>query len=176
MLVIPYTPALLRPGTARWGVLNGAEFHNVAGGDLAYWRLFRTLWADLDYRGDLFIVEHDIVPSDMAFSAMQTCPRPWCTQPYVIRADGHKTASSLGCVKFSRELMGAYPHLAQMVGPDGPYAQAGGLWSRLDGAVSDYLLRKGFLPHAHGEATHLHDYVNIHTPWTDPFKETDRGA
>jgi hypothetical protein len=176
VLVIPYTPALLRPETARWGVLNGAEFHNVAGGDLTYWRMFRTLWLGLDFYGPLCIVEHDIVPSDMGFTAMQTCGAPWCTQPYVIRADGHMTGASLGCVKFSRELMVKNPDLADDVGPGGRYAQAGGIWSRLDGAISDYLTRHHYEPHAHSKATHLHDYVNIHTPWTDPFKETNRGA
>jgi len=176
MLVIPYTPALLRPETARWGVINGAEFHNVAGGDLAYWRLFRTLWFDLTNYGPLCIVEHDILPDTLELGVMAGCPRPWCTQPYPIRADGHMTGASLGCVKFSRQLMIDHVHLPDDVGPGGRYAQADGLWSRLDGAISDYLTRHHYEPHAHSKATHLHDYVNIHTPWTDPTKETNRGA
>ncbi|MGH7239398.1 MAG: hypothetical protein ACREHG_04940 [Candidatus Saccharimonadales bacterium] len=169
MLVIPYTPALLRPETARWGILNRAQFSNVSYGDTAYWSLLYSLWYRRQPSGDLFIVEHDIVPDDSVYESMQKCSHMWCTSPYQIRADGHQTRESLGFARFSIELQYTVPELLEVVGPSGAETQADALWSRLDGAITAALRKRGYGPHVHGESVHLHDYTDPRTPWVDPY-------
>lgn len=169
MLVIPYTPALLRPETARWGVLHGAEFCNVSWDRSAYWALLSMLWSDAINPGPLFIVEHDIIPNCDAFREMRSCDRMWCTSPYQIRGDGHETRNSLGFAKFSYELRYVEADLLMRIGPGQPESQADALWSRLDGAISESLTRKGYEPHCHQSSVHLHDYTDPRTPWVDPY-------
>lgn len=169
MILVPYTPALLRPETARWGILNDAVFYDVSSSDTAYWELLLMTWAATAVPWTLFVVEHDIVPDERVFREMNSCSKAWCTSPYQIRADGHQTNNSLGCARFSTRLQIDEADLIAAVGPGRPESQANALWSRLDGAISAALNKRGYQPHVHGQSVHLHDYTDPRTPWVDPY-------
>ncbi len=79
----------------------------VCRGDHGYGRLVAELWAD----GEGFVlVEHDVVPWVGAISQMEDCPGDWCGFRY---AKCRSTVRALGLVKFSDDLVGAYPELSR---------------------------------------------------------------
>jgi hypothetical protein len=95
---------------------------HVCVGDAGYSELLTGLWA----AGDGFVVvEHDIAPWFGAVTQLAECDRDWCMFHYP--KFGGMLTRGLGCTKFSRRLVRAYPEL--------PAAWRDIGWRVLDGTV-----------------------------------------
>jgi hypothetical protein len=81
-----------------------------------YEPITRVMRTDTDYGtfvasfwrlGEAFmIVEHDIAPWPGAIAKIEACPLPWCGYQYPAGEPGY-LGGSLGCVRFSKELVSA---------------------------------------------------------------------
>src|SRR5262245_36727721 len=107
-------------------------------GNYSYGRALHQLWEE----GESFInVEHDIVPWPGALEKMWKCKSAMCMYQYPIGHSG-LISGSLGCVKFSDELIDAYP-LANFGWDDTE-------WNHLDAQVFGALvLDRSILPDVH---------------------------
>jgi hypothetical protein len=118
----------------------------------AYYDLLGELWA----AGQSFLlVEHDIELRAGLVEELETCPEPWCAAPYVVGSsrDGF-IESSLGCTRFTAEIMRAVPDLISSL----PVRD----WRRLDCEISPRLRTAGFEPHVHHPAVkHHHVYPRL---------------
>ena len=105
---------VLVPFTARHsetvgGAPDGAEWVDVSADNLAYWRTLCDWWA----AGEAFmVVEHDVVCRADVLVQFDACPEPWCAFPYDDMCHWEcmeAWANTLGCTRFSAELMAAVP-------------------------------------------------------------------
>lgn len=110
--------------------------------DSSYYDLLHSLW----HEGETFvIVEHDIIPWPGAVTAIYNCPEPWCTYPY-----NNQTDRSLGCTKFSAQLLQDHPGALD----EPTYDKS---WTRLDVYIGHKLSSLGLTHHIHKpNVAHLH--------------------
>ena len=126
----------------------------------AYYDLLAGAWAD----GQGFLlVEQDIEIHASVVPEARTCPEPWCTWPYPGPGFAGETGDpllyeSLGCVRFSSELLAAEPDLMDEVGgvSEGMPPRD---WRRLDVTIAPRLRWRGYAAHRHWPAVvHHHRY------------------
>lgn len=101
-LVVPFTD--LHPETHRatrdWPEV---EYVDVSADEYEYGRLLRRLWRE----GESFcLVEHDVVPHRDTLARFALCDRWYCSAPYAWTTH---VGVTLGCTKFGREGLRAYP-------------------------------------------------------------------
>jgi hypothetical protein len=128
----------------------GAEVYELGIHPDAYYTLLCQLWAD----GDGWLnVEQDIEIHDSVIPQLEACPEPWCLFAY--QGAGYDDADrylygSLGCTRFSSELMTAHPQFMQEI--------KGRSWQQLDSHILPGLLGLGYTQHIHWPAV-LHHHV-----------------
>lgn len=138
------------------------------GTDDSYWGLLSRLWA----RAEPFIlVEHDIEVHPRALPELEACSEPWCLFPFSRLLPGPHSSwdgegwsagiplldKSLGCVRWSVELMTGEPDVMEVVGTMSCGGSPPKHWCRLDDAIAQVLERRGYHPHIHHpEVTHHH--------------------
>jgi hypothetical protein len=72
----------------------------------SYGDLLAELWEE----GEPFInLEHDVAPWPGALTQMWSCKFGWCAMPLIVHQCVNET--NLGCVKFSKSFIEAYPDL-----------------------------------------------------------------
>lgn len=139
-----------------------AERVSVAESDTAYCALLTRLWE----QGKTFLlVEHDIAIHAKVIPITRRCAEPWCAWPYLGAGfwdEGDALLyNSLGCTKFSAELMAAEPDLMAVAG-----AMDGGLfagdWRRMDVSILATLISRGYQPHTHLPVVTHHHFYPIH--------------
>jgi hypothetical protein len=111
-------------------------------------------------KGDLIVVEQDIVPTVEMIAGLFGCDKPWCIYEYEIRYMDDKNPpfypqTGLGLTKFSCE--------AQQI--SAPERWGKGPWFNLDGRVTGALIQAGYRPHVHGKVKH-----NRIVDWTGKTK------
>lgn len=112
--------------------------------DEAYWRFWRDVWKRQE---SVIVVEHDVVPSEIALRSLASCPYGWCTQPYTyMRMHMYR---GLGCVKFSGTLMGMFPDLWEWVADHQDYDHPPKHWCRLDMWSTEILTSLRVTQHEH---------------------------
>src|SRR5580698_9244916 len=104
LICIPYTQIV--DATMIFALHYGADALSFKlDDDWAYTRYFQDRWDD----GRTFInLEHDTVPWPGAPEVLWACEKPWCAYGYTMKVE-QKHGSSLGCTKFSAELMAQLP-------------------------------------------------------------------
>lgn len=142
---------LFMPGTGRWRLRDGLE---------AYHWWWSSEWGTSRRLGAaLALVEQDIVPHEGVLPAFRDCPEPWCVFPYPGPA-GVMLTRSLGCVRWSHDLLTDEPDLPDVVGrmDDGDGIGPRD-WRRLDARIAVELDRRGYTPHQHTPPVgHRHHY------------------
>jgi hypothetical protein len=152
--VIPAVEGFLRDETRAWAEAHGAKVCWLDRDTDAYWRCLAAEWP---VPGDLLLIEHDMLPAPGVTAQMESCPRPWCSSPFMIE-NGTWLPDGLGCVKLAGRLKGRHPDLmaalGEMTGDGLPPKD----WRRLDVRLSQLLRSHGYRPHLHRRSVHLHDY------------------
>lgn len=125
-----------------------AEMFDLGERHDAYRELLEECWAD----GRAFLlIEHDIEIRAGVVEELEACPEPWCSFAYAIGWPPGLIDSSLGCTRFSAELLAATPSLIS----DLPVRD----WRRLDCEINPRLRTAGYAPHVHEPAVkHHHAY------------------
>lgn len=128
-----------------------AEPRHVGRSRFAYWELLAELWA----AGEAFlIIEQDVEIHAKVVPALTRCQRPWCGYPYTAQGD-----VTLGCTRFSAQLLAAAPDAVELAGElnDGTVPKRS--WQRLDSHLAQVLGDTyGHNPHRHlPPVTHHHD-------------------
>lgn len=145
-LVVPHTD--LHPETYRatrdWP---DVEYVYVGEDDYAYGRLLKRLWRE----GESFaLVEHDVLPHPDTLARFALCDRWYCSAPYEWTTH---VGVTLGCTKFGREGLLAYPDAAEIACriPSNYGDGTGGHWKQLDVFLQAAVLRDLYSeqPHAH---------------------------
>lgn len=113
---------------------------------------YRDLLADLWAAGDSFLlIEHDVEIHDRVIPELDACPEPWCSFPYPVGSPDGMIDSSLGCTRFTADLLAAVPDMIDRL----PVRD----WRRLDCELAPRLRQAGFVPHVHHPAVkHHHVY------------------
>lgn len=124
-----------------------------------YCQLLTRLWARAE---SILLVEHDIEIRRGIVREAAECPEPWCAWPYQgMGWSGPGDAliyESLGCTKFSADLMRAEPDALLVAGALSQGLQAGD-WRRMDVTILSTLRERGYLPHRHWPPVlHHHKY------------------
>lgn len=119
------------------------ELVQVDKGD-AYWNLLREAWG----KGEtFFIVEQDVVIWQGGIHQLAECAERWCTLPTMCH--GRMITTTLGCAKFSAELIERRP---------GFWDDIPSTWYHLDANFADKIGWPFIKPHAHWPAaTHLNE-------------------
>ena len=107
----------------------------------AYYWFLTEMWA----AGESFLnIEQDIEIHESVVSQMEACDEPWCVFPYggadFVRGGG-RLRYSLGCTKFSADLMEDIPDLMSAL----PVKH----WRRLDVEIMPVLIRAAYTTHVH---------------------------
>jgi hypothetical protein len=131
-----------------------AEIYELNADPVAYYTLFSQLWSD----GEGWLnVEQDIELHDTVIAETEACPELWCVWPYAAAGNGPISESyltgSLGCTKFSTELIAAHPAFIA--------ALNGRSWQQLDSHILPGLQGLGYTQHVHWPAVkhhHLRQY------------------
>jgi hypothetical protein len=126
-----------------------AEMHYVGTRHDAYRELLEEVWRD----GESFlVVEHDIELSEGLVEGFAACSEPWCAAKYVVGSDPNGfIETSLGCTRFSAELLAAVPNAISGL----PVRD----WRRIDCELSPRLRGAGYAPHVHSPPVrHHHTY------------------
>lgn len=148
VVAIPYT----KPTTTVQTVIDCLRAQGVqpvlykVGNDDRYWRMLRDLWAA--GRG-FFVVEQDVLVWHGAIRQMHECEasRGWCTLPTVCH--GRRITTTLGCVRFSAQLIERNPGFWDDIEPT---------WFHLDAHFSDKMGWPYIKPHTHWPmAMHLNE-------------------
>lgn len=114
----------------------------------SYYKLLCSLWAD---KQSFLIVEHDIEIHPAVVPELEACPEPWCLYPYR-GPDDVWLDSSLGCTRFSAELLESLPQF--MI--DLPVRD----WRRLDCEITPRLHWAGHHQHIHSPLVSHHHVRN----------------
>jgi len=119
-----------------------AEQVEIGEDPMAYTSLLGDLWARQE---DFVVIEQDIEIHQNVLLEFLQCSQPWCVFPYngpgYGQAGDSKLTKSLGCVRFSRELVTSCPDLFDTL------QQVS--WRRLDVELADVLAKHGFISHLH---------------------------
>lgn len=128
--------------------------------DQAYWRLLCEVWAA---ERTTLIVEHDIELHDRVIPELLACPEPWCAFPY--HGPGYGTGgnsllfTSLGCTRWSGELMRSLPELVRTCTRPDAIGVMENSWRRLDIWILNRLTEAGHEVHTHWPpVAHHHVY------------------
>lgn len=137
---------------------------NVSRSDTAYAASLTRLWSE---QRRFLNIEHDIEIHSRVMSEAEYCPYPWCTWPYngpgIWTGDNPLIYNSLGCTKFSGQLMRDEPDLLGKAASTGrPPNFSPGDWNRMDAEVSPLLLERGYKPHYHYPAVEHHHVYQGH--------------
>lgn len=126
------------PGTLAM-VTEGLEVTEITLRDNCnYGRLIINQWVT---RKGFILVEHDIVPWPGAISELQECDENWCVFQYpMFPIEKIGLVSSLGCMKFSRDLTMKHEFDSAWEFIE---------WNVLDGHVTSYLQNRGEVMHVH---------------------------
>lgn len=120
----------------------------------------RVTWARLETVTDYFdllaaawrmgaaitVVEQDMLPTPDQLDALDACPEPWCGFAYNMTSGYH---ASLGCTRFSANLVAAEPDLFAAVATyEHPYVPARHyIW--LADRIEWELAKRGYTQHTH---------------------------
>lgn len=140
---------LYAPDAERWHLNEHAN---------AYHKLLANVWAD----GEAFlIVEHDIEIRAGVVEELEACPEPYCLFPYVGPGGNDLLTRSMGCTRFSAELIAAHPTVfSDLADRDGETSPR--FWKRIDAEVAYYFQLRNVAPHVH-EPPVLHHHVYAKT-------------
>jgi hypothetical protein len=138
-----------------------AEYFYVGQTDQSYFNLLAEVWAA---GCGFLLVEHDIEIRAGVVREARACPEPWCTWPYSgpgwsDPAGDALWYESLGCVRFSTQLLAAEPDLMSVA-----YAitdrqgRPAGDWRALDVSIAPTLKDRGYRAHHHRPVLHHHFY------------------
>lgn len=132
------------------------ELADVSASNESYWQLLERLWRGGESFG---IVEHDIEVTADAIAQAETCACPWGVSPY----GGPGSAvldQSLGCTRFSAQLLLAEPDAMSEVGSIDDAGPAVPLrdWRRIDARLYGVLRQREYLPCIHAGVRHHHVY------------------
>ena len=112
----------------------------------AYYLFLAQLWEE----GEGFlIVEEDIELHADVIPQLEACPEPWCLFGFP-GAGGALLRGSLGCTRFSTELLVAHPDLMAKL----PVRD----WKRLDSEILPALTKLGYTQHIHEPPVPHHHY------------------
>ncbi len=153
LLRVVYPWTLQRPEALAALAEHRVERFYVGGHDDAYWRLLAWLWGR---GGCLLIVEQDVVVGEGCLDVLEACEWPWCCAAIPRHNPPHELLThSLGCVRFSAEMVQAEPD-AMAEAARFTNGLPPGHWCHLDVAVYETLTRRGYVPHVHyGPVIHL---------------------
>ncbi len=112
----------------------------------AYYLFLAQLW---DEGEGFLIVEEDIEIHADVIPQLEACPEPWCLFGFP-GAGGALLHGSLGCTRFSTELIAAVPDLMSKL----PVRD----WKRLDSEILPALLKRGYEQHIHEPPVPHHHY------------------
>lgn len=164
-LLVPFT---VRNPEVQAAAPPWAEWVEVSGDPLAYWRTMLEHWVPDD---DLIVVEHDVVLRPDVLVQFDECPEPWCVFGYADmchEACREAWANMLGCTRFRKELIAAVPDAVSSI----PEDRRG--WHNLcDEIAGDKVagipteLRPSSL-RAAGFTHHWHSPYVAHHPWGIP--------
>lgn len=115
-------------------------------GEQDYDKALKDVWG----KGNLVVVEQDIVPTPEMIMNLFGCNEDWCIYEYEIRYMDDKNPAftpqtGLGCTKFSLN--------AQRVAESEKWFGRG-QWFNLDGRITGALVQAGYHPHVHGKVKH----------------------
>jgi hypothetical protein len=142
----------------------------LGNGDRSYWEFLSRLWA----KGEsVVLVEHDIEVHSGVVPGFESCPEPWCVHPFSRLLPGpHSTwdgdgwsagiallTKSLGCVRWSAELMAAEPDLMEAVATVQVGGTPPGHWKTLDDAIARVLEARGYSAHVHSPEVRHHHFL-----------------
>jgi hypothetical protein len=102
------------------------------------------------------LVEHDVELTLLALRQAQRCGCLWSVSPYRSRRNGGLFNRSLGCTRFSAQLMAKYPDAvgrANAIKDHGSVCPPGH-WKALDARLHSVLRGEGLVPHIHAEVPH----------------------
>jgi hypothetical protein len=154
-LVCPFTPAGLRSETlsALEQLGRSVEMVDVSGSDESYAALLAALW---DSGDDFLLIEHDIVLTQAAVEAMESCPHPWCGNAYRVNHQVGEVIVGLGFTRFRSELCQELPDAVERAGRwEGRYPARH--WAKCDARLATELNEAGHLVHRHHpDVGHLH--------------------
>lgn len=165
-LLVPHTR--LHPDTdAALTAHAPAAIRNVIGPELdAYWWWWAEQWDRCGWLGRaLAVIEQDIVIGPEVVPRFTECPEPWCVHPFPGPA-GKLLDRSMGCVRWSAELIRLHPDVPDVVGlvDDGDGVGPRD-WRRLDIRVAQVLTDRGYTPHQHQPPVgHRHHYGSENQP------------
>jgi hypothetical protein len=161
-IVVPHVDGMLRPETVEALEASGRPYEMFRLSildDEAYGRAFRGWWTD----GRTFcVVEQDNAPTAAQLDALEQCAGFHCSVPY--RYMGKETADGLGCTKFTRGLIAAFPHAADRAMETGTRPQRTAKWYQVDMGIYSYLSIVGVGNHVHREhglCVHLHEWPEL---------------
>ena len=122
----------------------------------AYWALLTDWW---DRHEDFVIVEQDVEPVEGSFTKFDECPISWCSNPYDCGTMTNVLA--LGCTRFRKEIMDAYPEAFRDAGEVNDSPSLGKRhWKRLDARLAGVLHQRRYSCHPHEPiAIHHHEYT-----------------
>lgn len=112
----------------------------------AFWRFLAQLW---DEGEGFLLVEHDIEIHAEVIPQLEGCPESWCVFPFP-GAGGALLYGSLGCTRFSTELIAKVPNLMKDLCVRD--------WRRLDSEITPALERAGCTRHYHEPPVPHHHY------------------
>jgi hypothetical protein len=168
-VVCPYTT--LHPLTrASFRFSQRTVCTHLGSDDRSYWEFLSRLWA----KGEsVVLVEHDIEVHSGVVPGFESCPEPWCVHPFSRLLPGpHSTwdgdgwsagiallTKSLGCVRWSAELMAAEPDLMEEVGEYAFPGLPAGHWRRLDDGIAQILEAHKYSVHVHSPEVRHHHFL-----------------
>lgn len=133
-----------RPDPRAFRALGPAEYVDVSGDPLAYWRAIAARWTGVR---PLIVVEHDVEVGPRTVAELAACDAAWCTAPYPIWARSpYWYERALGCARFG-------PSLQHYV----PAAAFAGHWRHIADYLSELLGELGMDPHIHDPVSHHHE-------------------
>jgi hypothetical protein len=113
---VPYTQVHLATVA---GAPKDAVWVDVSAHEHAYWSALREMWA---YGRSFALLEHDVVCRSDVVEAFETRPEPWLAFGYddiCHPACMEAWANTLGCTRFTAELVRAVPDAVSSIPPDG---------------------------------------------------------
>jgi hypothetical protein len=142
----------------------------VGDSDVSYLTFLKRLWAEGQ---PTIVVEHDIEIHEGVVPALEACPEPWCSFPFARLLPGpHSTwdgegwsagiallTKSLGCVRWSGELMATEPDVMEAVGTVQVGGTPPGHWKTLDDAIARVLEARGYRVCVHAPEVRHHHWL-----------------
>jgi hypothetical protein len=170
VVVCPYTTLHPLTRSSLTGLSSRTVFTRLGSDDRSYWEFLSRLWA----KGEaVVLVEHDVEIHPHVLVEAESCDCDWATWPFARLLPGpHSTwdgtewsagipllTKSLGCVRWSAELMAAEPDLMEEVGEMSCGGVPAGHWKRLDDAIAQILEARGYSVHVHSPEVRHHHFL-----------------